>query len=114
MAKLGDAIRLRDAALIKIRAEGTAGRNFVEWRGDNGIVRMILRTPFQDWRRERDGKDYQDALAAQVANNLPYGLDIWTAEGKRLNMEWDDQGRVEVFGFRRGAWEQKVLAWAVE
>jgi hypothetical protein len=43
--------------------------------------------------------------------NLPYGLDVWTPT-KVLNIEWDDQGNVELVRFRPGGWEAQLLAAA--
>jgi hypothetical protein len=44
--------------------------------------------------------------------NLPYGLDIWTPQKKVMNIEWDDEGNVELVSLHRGAWELELIALA--
>jgi hypothetical protein len=39
---------------------------------------------------------------------LPYGLDIWHHD-RVLSLQWDGD-HLEVTGFRRGPWEEAVLA----
>ena len=40
---------------------------------------------------------------------LPYGLDVWRRQ-RVLSLAWDPDGRIEVVGFRPGAWETETLA----
>jgi hypothetical protein len=42
---------------------------------------------------------------------MPYGLDIW-AHQKVMNLEWDDDGSVELITFKRGEWEAQLAAFA--
>jgi hypothetical protein len=44
--------------------------------------------------------------------HLPYGLDIWHAHKKVLNVEWDDQGGFEVLSNKPGEWEYALL-WSI-
>jgi len=112
--KQRDAIQLRDAAVHKLRAEGSfepvkgTGR-CLGWRG-NGLS-LSLRTPFQKLRHPPlDPRVIR--LAGPPPENLPYGLDIWTNNlGKVLNIEWADDGTFVLVSFRRGPWEALVRAF---
>ena len=39
----------------------------------------------------------------------PYGIEVW-AGGKVLNVGWDHTDVLDVVSFRRGQWEQELLA----
>jgi len=40
--------------------------------------------------------------------NLPYGVDLyWPGQGKVLNVQWDDDGNLDLVSFHRGEWEQE-------
>ena len=111
--KQRDAIRLRDAAVYKLRAEGVFERvkgigPCLTWRG-NGLS-FSLRTPFQKLRHQRPDP-YVIWLAGPPPENLPYGLDIWTELGKVLNIEWADDRTFVLVSFRRGSWEARVRAF---
>jgi len=56
-----------------------------------GDVKIGYRTPFQRLPAESDVLRYQRALVGGK-ENLPYGLDIWQARKKVLNVEWSDDG----------------------
>jgi hypothetical protein len=62
-----------------------------------------------------DDQSKQKYLAARYGIPLrqspPYGLDIW-APKKVLNVEWSDQGKVELVSFRPGEWEAELIAAA--
>jgi hypothetical protein len=46
-------------------------------------------------------------------SNLPWGINIWTANGKVLNVEWSERPeRFRVITFNRGAWEAELQALA--
>lgn len=38
-----------------------------------------------------------------------YGLDIWFGK-KVLSVQWDQEDEVEVISYRKGEWEEKLLA----
>lgn len=116
------AVAVRDAALVKLQAEG----NFEEvlgigpiltWHARNSrccVSEMLFRTPFQ----ALPGLKPETVPRAAVTDspipagfNLPYGLDIWTGK-KVLNIEWCADGYFEIVSFRRGDWESTILSWA--
>ena len=110
---------IRDIAVRKIQAEGS----FIDLKGIGPVFNwqrddllMMYRTPFQKLPSAKRGilRKYMEAGIMPKAK-LPYGLDIWDMDGKVmvLNIEWDDKGRVELVSFRRGDWEQKILAFKV-
>ncbi|MER9875246.1 hypothetical protein [Mesorhizobium sp. M0195] len=72
---------------------------------------MIIsyRTPFQKIHAPDDASKYQCAVLGIRAENLPYGLDIHVKK-KVMNIEWDDQGEIDIRSFRRGAWEEELLS----
>jgi hypothetical protein len=49
---------------------------------------------------------YQVALFGK--ENLPYGLDIWFAHKKVLNVEWNDEGLIKIISYRPGEWEDQL------
>ena len=99
-SRLDAATKIKDAALVKIKAEGEfheAERFGPVWWWRSSELSMALRSPFQM---------VPSAL-------LPWGLDIW-ATGKVMNILWHNDGRVELTSFRRGNWEKEVLGWMYE
>lgn len=81
---------------------------------------VSLRTPFQKHDESDDVLKLLAALRKLGANvpcpTLPWGLDIWPAEGtgvrgKVLNVSWDDHGKLLITSFRRGPWEDQILQW---
>ena len=73
---------------------------------------MMLRTPFQKLPVSSDAICYLRALTGRK-DNLPYGLNVWAASGKVLNIEWSDDGAIEVISFKRGGWEQELERLAI-
>lgn len=67
-------------------------------------MKIGYRTPFQRLLAESDLLRYQRALVGGK-ENLPYGLDIWQARKKVLNVEWSDNRVLEVISYRPGEWE---------
>jgi hypothetical protein len=77
-----------------------------------GSLLIGYRTPFQRLPVVRDKLKFIAAkIGAPPPQSLPYGLDLW-APKKVLNVEWDDQGNVALIGFRRGEWEEELIAAA--
>ncbi len=112
------ALRLRNAALSKVRAEGkfqeTNIGHVLSWSG-NGLA-ICLRTPFNSLPPVPDAVSYEASLRGVSVGNRPYGLDIWEPKGvgKVLNIEWSDNDEVDLVTFRRGDWEAKVIAFDSE
>lgn len=118
MTKLTRAIELRDTALQLLASAGTWAESrrqdgtpvrCLEFRRDG--IEMIHRTRFQRvFAEPSDSAKYGAALLGlDWKRNLPYGLDIWAGQ-KVLNIEWDNQGRVELVSLKRGCWEQDLVA----
>lgn len=120
--RLEAAVFIRDAALIKIRAEGEFEnlQNFdpmLSWDAPKELgynMHMSLRSPFQKLPPQSPKLVKQRALSGLYQRrkvNLPWGLNIWTGR-KALNIEWDEQtDQVDLVSFRRGDWENAVLSW---
>ena len=110
--RLEAALRLRDAALSKLRSEGSFEDinigPYLTWAGKD--LEMGLRTPFQRLPPVPEAIKYFAAKTGKGSINLSYGLDIWDKKGKVLNIEWNDTGEVQLVSFRRGHWEHKVLS----
>ena len=113
-----DALRLRDAALHKVRTEGsfevTNIGHCLMWHGEG--LQISLRTPFNRIPPALEALKYEATLRGKRVGNLPYGLDIWDLNGvgKVLNIEWSDNGEVDFVSFRRGDWEAKIMAFEAE
>ena len=109
--RLEAALHLRDAALNKLRSEGSFKDTnigpYLTWAGND--LKMGLRTPFQRLPPVSQTIKYFAAKTGKGPVNLNYGLDIWDKKGKVLNIEWNDTGEVLLVSFQRGDWEQKVL-----
>jgi hypothetical protein len=114
-AKLARAIALRDAALAIVKAQGTSEivSNMKLTTARIGDLQILYRS---------------GPIGSQ---RLPYGLDLWAPktvvtfkendEGdvhlgvdtsrvlKVLNIEWNDQGRVQLVNYRAGDWELLFL-----
>ena len=76
---------------------------------------IIYTTPFQKLPGRGPAPEFAKYLAAQAGKqppgHLPYGLDIFAAR-KVLNIEWSNDGRVDVICYKPGAWEQRLLKLA--
>lgn len=113
--RLETATRLRDAALSKLRAEGTldrlGGTNDIGriLRGKIGALTMVLRTPFNRLPPLTEDMKYNSALFGRRPHTLPYGLDIWAEGGKVFFVEWNDEGEIDLVSFKRGEWEKTLI-----
>jgi hypothetical protein len=72
-----------------------------------GDVAITYRTPFQPLPPLSQFMRYQIALYGGK-ENLPYGLDIWFAHKKVLNVEWNDEGLIRIISYRPGEWEDQL------
>jgi hypothetical protein len=107
------AIATRDKALDMLRNHGTWGT--VSGPGSKpirvlmhkaGNFQMMHRTPFQRLGETPDYAKYLATLYGSGRNyNLPYALDVWCGK-KVLNIEWADDGRVELVSYKPGDWER--------
>lgn len=127
-SRIEDAIQLRDHALKIVRQHGSyqsAGDTRVLlWRGE--AFAIMHRTPFQKWSEPDDAAKKLAAINSVSLDHakyaatlrgikppeaLPYGLDIW--HGKKVfSLEWADDGRAHIISFKRGPWEDELLALA--
>ena len=112
MTKLQRAIKLRDLALPVVVKRGAwettegasvAHVNVLSYR-DSGFA-IFYRMPSQSIPQSSDST----VVPQKAANgNLPYGLDIWFGE-KVLNIEWADDGTVELRDYKPGrSWERRL------
>ena len=72
-----------------------------------GDVTISYRTPFQPLPPLSQFMRYQIARLGGK-ESLPYGLDIWFAHKKVLNVEWNDEGLIEIISYRPGEWEDQL------
>jgi hypothetical protein len=94
MTKKQRAVQLRDLALKAIKTGGASPSSHGPQGGKD--LHIQYRTPLyplQPWPTR--------------SRNLPYGLDIW-CNNKVLNIEWSDDGRIEVVSYRPGEWERDL------
>jgi hypothetical protein len=106
MTKNERAVQLRDLALRVIKARGTwpsfgGGPRLLTFN-DVGLSGLSIsyRTPFQRLPPPPEFLKYLAARDGKTASkNLPYGLDVWQ-DRKVLNVEWSDNGRVDVVATR--------------
>jgi hypothetical protein len=86
--KLTRVTQLRDAAIKIVQQKG-------EWKPFGADVRVM---------------QFECDKLSIWYTALPYGfgVDIWDAGSKVLNVQWNDAG-VSVISFRRGDWESEVL-----
>ena len=105
--RLERVIAIRDRALILLKEHGEwhemqgAGKSL---EASVGNVKFSHRTPFSGIREVSPRMKYNEALFGKTM--LPYGLDIWAGK-KVLNVEWDNEGNVEIVSFTRGEWENE-------
>jgi hypothetical protein len=112
MTKTEDALMIRDLARRVLGAKGqwqSVGKSNFLTVQETGL-RILLRTPFQKFPQPDERMKFLVA-ARDYKLNMPYGLDIW-APLKVLNLEWDDDGSVEVITFKRGEWEAQLATLA--
>ena len=48
---------------------------------------------------------------AESDGRLPFALDLWVDDYKKLNFEWDTEGKYSLRGFTRGNWFEDVALW---
>jgi hypothetical protein len=115
-------IQLRDLALRVMKTlgdwEDLDGLRVVTFNDVPTGLSVIYTTPFQKLPGRGPAPEFAKYLAAQARQqppgNLPYGLDIWAAGKKVLNIEWSSDGRVDVIRYKPGDWEQRLLKLADE
>ena len=109
------ALAIRDHLLPLIRSHSTmqevsgmAGRPAV---CKVGSFTCTLRGPFTPWPAEAPPvTSYEQAISRQRAKPaLPWCLEVWHGHTV-LNLQWEDDGTVEVISFTRGPWEDDALA----
>jgi hypothetical protein len=115
-----DAIEIRNRVLERLKSEGKFEQTNIGpvlyWATDG--FSATYRTPFQKLSKDHPDSDdakYQLSLLKQLRGrpvNLPYGLDIHAASVSRkvMDIEWDENGHVEVVSFHRGEWEKDLLS----
>lgn len=108
MSKLDDAIRIRNHAIGLIRSHCGQWDKF-GYTTKIGDAIISYRTPFQKMPQPDEYSKYWCTVHGKRAENLPYGLDIHV-KSKVMNIEWNDQGEVDIRSFRRGAWEEELLS----
>jgi len=110
--KLARIKSIRAAALRVVEEIGSwhpvrTGSRDRAFRGaEIGDVAISYRTPFQPLPPRSQFTRYQIALLGK--ENLPYGLDIWFAHKKVLNVEWNDEGLIKIISYRPGEWEDRL------
>ena len=99
---------LFDAHSIMQQVSGAAGRLAV---CKAGSFTCTLRGPFTAWPAEAPPTaSYEQAISRQRAKPaLPWCLEVWHGHTV-LNLQWEDDGTVEVISFTRGPWEDDALA----
>jgi hypothetical protein len=109
------ALAIRDHLLPLIRVHGGmqevsgAAGHLAVWKA--GSLTCTVRSPFTAWPAEAPpAASYEQALSRQRAKPaLPWCLEVWHGHTV-LNLQWDDDGTVEVISFTRGPWEDDALA----
>ena len=109
------ALAIRDHLLPLIRSRGTM-REVSGAAGRLAVCEMegftcTLRGPFTAWPAEAPPTaSYEQAISRQRAKPaLPWCLEVWHGHTV-LNLQWGDDGALEVVSFTRGLWEDTVLA----
>lgn len=104
---------IRDAALAIVRLHGEWERihNFPHpvLGYENEGFKLLYRTPFQPIPVSNKATSQGIAPSTQRAMYKAYGLDIWFGK-KVLSVQWDQEDEVEVISYRKGEWEEKLLA----
>ncbi len=113
MTKKERAIQLRNLALELITARGTwvpmsGGSHLLAFDDALSGLSISCRTPFHHVPQPPEYVKYVAAPDGYTrSRNLPYGLDVWW-NNKVLNIEWSDDGRVDVVSYRAGQWERDL------
>ena len=109
------ALAIRDHLMPLIRVRGAmqevsgAAGHMAVWKVGN--LTCTVRSPFTAWPAEAPpNAAYDQAISRQRAKPaLPWCLEVWHVHTV-LNLQWDDDGAVEVVSFTRGPWEDDALA----
>jgi hypothetical protein len=106
------AVQIRDLALLIMRDRAAAdfwqtisGQQFRMLEADD--LRITLRTPFQRMPAAPPAAPLLTGLARCDHVSFPHGLDIWHKR-KVFNVEWSDDGRLDVVSYRPGEWESML------
>jgi hypothetical protein len=111
--RTAQAIALRDHVIKLMEGNSklvTLGLLKVQtWK--RGRFHATLTTPFNPLHeREAVAPGYVHTIARQGAPKpMPYELSLW-AGSKVLLMEWEQGGEVRIVTFKRGDWEERLLA----
>ena len=111
--RTAQAIALRDHVMRLMEGNSkvvTLGQAKVHtWK--RGRFHATVNTPVNPLhKREAAGPGFVHAIARQGAPKpMPYELSLW-AGSKVLLMDWEQGGEVRIVTFKRGDWEQRLLA----
>ena len=111
--RTAQAIALRDHVIKLMEGNSklvTLGLLKVQtWK--RGRFHATLTTPFNPLHeREATAPGYVQVIARQRAPKpMSYELSLW-AGSKVLLMEWEQGGEVRIVTFKRGDWEERLLA----
>lgn len=105
--KLERALAARNKAIDVIRKRGrwkpaAANERIVE--AVIGRLTISYRAPLQKLSSGTEKLRYLGTLVGNKAT-LPYGLNVWLEGKKVLNLEWDEDGAVELISYKYGDWE---------
>lgn len=110
-----DAIAIRNHMPEIMRLHGKleliSGIRANTWSG-NGFE-CILNTPFTPlpYTPPRPASFAGSVALQKHKPTMPYQISIWRkGQGKVLSFEWDESGEHAVITFKRGSWEQELLA----
>ena len=103
--------KIRDHILPVVQRMGSAseisGIKSLSWEMKPWLV--MHRTPFGPTPTP---ETYRGAIARQKMTDRRYALDIWHGR-KVLNIEWDSLDNFEIVSFKRGQWEDELIALAL-
>ncbi len=113
------AVRVRDRALVLVRESGSWEQcgDMKLIAANRGALKVLYRTPFQELPRPSDSHLYFLAVYGGKTN-LPYGLDVWDfrplTRGKVLNIEWSDEGEIQLISYKPGDWEDELPSETID
>jgi hypothetical protein len=112
MARIDEAIRLRDYGL---RLVASRGKSKLVGNPSRLAVRVCeyAKSGITIWHTPAGAAAYSERSGRTGAFRPGRsGLDIWTPEAKVLNIEWTADGEVTLRSFKRGNWEKKLTRLA--
>lgn len=111
-APRGFRIRTAQAVRNTVMEKWLEGRYFKRSESDPNCYSFVGQNEAGNQFKIRLLTPYRTAIGDD--HRLPFALDVWVDEYKKLNFEWDAEGNYSLRGFKKGEWSDDLREWHIK